>query len=94
MPHLIAGKRILRYIKSSIQTVLLFSHCADLYSDAHWAGCSDSSCSTSGYSVYFGPKLISWNSRKRPTVSKFSSKAENRALAALSTELLWFLHPL
>ena len=36
-----------------------------------------------------GPNLISWRSKKQPTVSKSSTEAEYRAIAYTVTETLW-----
>jgi len=64
IPHLIAAKRILRYIKGSLDHVLFFGpqhHPTYLaaYADANWASFSDSRRSTSGYLVYLGTNVVS-----------------------------------
>ena len=66
-PHLVALKRILRYIRGTLDLGLLLrpSSSTDLvvYTDADWAGCSDTRTSTSGYFVFLGDNLISWSSK-------------------------------
>ena len=56
--HWTAVKRILRYIYGTMDLGLSIhaSSSSDIvaYSDADWAGCPDTRCSTSGYCVYLG----------------------------------------
>jgi hypothetical protein len=92
-PHLAALKRILRYIRGTLQFGLLLrpSSCSDLavYTDADWAGCPDTRKSTSGYVVFLGDNLISWSSKRQTTVSRSSAEVEYRAVANGVTEATW-----
>ncbi|KAJ1692595.1 hypothetical protein LUZ63_009293 [Rhynchospora breviuscula] len=91
--HWAAVKRILRYLKGSLSLGLQLKPDASFtlhaYSDADWAGCPDDRRSTSGFSIFLGPNLISWSAKKQVTVSRSSTEAEYRALALASAELIW-----
>ena len=91
--HWTLVKRILRYIRGtmSLGLTLTASASTDLvaYSDANWAGCPDTRRSTSGYCVYLGPSLISWSSKRQPTVSRSSAEAEYRVVANAMSECSW-----
>jgi hypothetical protein len=60
-PHLTVMKRILHYLQGTPDYGLLLrrSSGSDLvvYTDADWAGCLDTRCSTSSYAVFLGGQL-------------------------------------
>ena len=92
-PHLALIKRVLRYIKGTLDygLQLLRSSTCDLvaYSDSDWAGRPDTRCSTSGYAVFLGDNLVSWSSKHQHTVSHSSAEAEYRAVANAVAEISW-----
>ena len=67
-PHLAALKRVLRYVRGTLDLGLLLRPCAQsdlvVYSNADWASCPDTRRSTSGYAVFLGDNLISWSSKR------------------------------
>jgi hypothetical protein len=77
--HLVATKRILRYLQGTLHLGLVIPHAAPsqlvVYTDVDWAGCPDTRRSTSGYVVFLGGSLASWSSKRQPTVSRSSAEA-------------------
>jgi hypothetical protein len=62
-PHLAALKRILRYIRGTLDLGLHLHASSQselvVYSDADWAGCPYTRKSTSGYAVFLRDNLVS-----------------------------------
>ena len=70
--HVVAVKRILRYLKGTMDFELCYPKGNELvllaYSDADWAGCVDDRRSTSGATCFLGNYLVSWSSKKQSLV--------------------------
>ena len=73
--HFSAAKRVLRYIKGTIDLGVQFSKSAedDLkllgYSNSDWGGCVDDSRSTLGYLFSLGSGFFTWSSKKHETTT-------------------------
>lgn len=91
--HLVAVKRILRYVQSTSSHGLFFARqntkLLHGYSDADWGGSLDDRKSTTGFAIFLGSHLISWASKKQRAVARSSTEAEYRALATAASELTW-----
>ena len=92
--HLVAAKRILRYIKGTTNIGLTFDGNNTTvsiigYADADWAGDYDERKSTTGYIVMIGNCMVSWASKKQSTVSLSSAEAEYMAISSSLQEIKW-----
>lgn len=92
--HLLAAKRILRYIKGTATFGLMYpseqSH-EELrgFSDSDWAGNPDDRKSTTGFVFYFGDTTFTWTSKKQPIVALSSCEAEYIAAASGTCHAVW-----
>ncbi|XP_019227724.1 PREDICTED: uncharacterized protein LOC109209012 [Nicotiana attenuata] len=81
--HMEAELRVVRYIKGAPGMRLLIESGAidqlSAYCDSDWASCLNTRRSMTGYVVKLGNSLISWKSKKKPTVSRTLAEAEYRA---------------
>ncbi|GJV12072.1 ribonuclease H-like domain-containing protein [Tanacetum coccineum] len=92
-PYYTALKRILCYIHGTIDHGLQL-HVSSLtqlttYTDADWAGCPTTRCSTLGYCVFLGDNLLSWSAKRHATLSRSSTEAEYRGVANVVAEIAW-----
>nr|XP_043633114.1 uncharacterized mitochondrial protein AtMg00810-like [Erigeron canadensis] len=91
--HMQAARHLLRYLKGTICEGLFYLVQQSLqltwFSDADWASCVMTRRSLTGYCIFLGHSLISWKTKKQPTVSRSSTEAEYRSMAATTCELLW-----
>ncbi|GJU97327.1 ribonuclease H-like domain-containing protein [Tanacetum coccineum] len=92
-PHFATLKRILRYVRGTLDygLQLYASPTTHLtaYSDADWAGCPTIRRSTSGYCMFLGDNLLSWSSKRQHTISRSSAKAEYRGVANTVAKTAW-----
>ncbi|KAL0378348.1 UNVERIFIED_CONTAM: Retrovirus-related Pol polyprotein from transposon RE1 [Sesamum radiatum] len=92
-PHLDATKRILRYVKGSLDYGLLYKRSNDFklrgFTDANWAGDTSDRHSTSGYCFNIGLAVVSWCSKKQSIVALSSTKAEYMATTIATQECIW-----
>ena len=95
-PHLIAVKRIFRYLKGTLNLGLHLVHTPLIalhgFCDADWADCHDDQRSTSGFAIYMGNNLLLWGVKKQAIVSRSTAEAKYRALASTTTKLMWFMN--
>ena len=91
--HLIAVKRILRYLRGSPNLGLWYprNNSFDLigFSDADYAGSKIDRKSTSGTCQFLGPCLVSWSSRKQNSVAISTTEAEYVAAGSCCAQILW-----
>ncbi|GJT30561.1 ribonuclease H-like domain-containing protein [Tanacetum coccineum] len=57
------------------------------YSDVDCAGFHTTRWSTSGYCVFLGNNLLSWSSKRQPSLSRSSAEAEYRGVANVVAEI-------
>jgi hypothetical protein len=90
--HLVAVKRILRYLVSTPCFGIWYSKRStfDLigYSDSDYAGCKVDRKSTSRTCQFLGRSLMSWRSKKQTSIAIFTAEAEYVAVGQCCAQLL------
>lgn len=91
--HLVAVKRILRYLVHTPNLGFWYPKGArfDLigYADADYAGCKVDRKSTSGTCQFLGRSLVSWSSKKQNSVALSTAEAEYVSAGSCCAQLLW-----
>ncbi|KAG6988694.1 Retrovirus-related Pol polyprotein from transposon TNT [Fusarium oxysporum f. sp. conglutinans] len=90
--HVQAVKRIMRYLRGTIDLELVFSGPLRPlvgYTDSDWAGDHDTRRSTAGYVFNVGTGAISWSSKRQPTVALSSCEAEYMGQTQCTKEAIW-----
>lgn len=91
--HWNAVKRIMRYLKGTIDLKLKFTYgisndiCG--YSDADWASDIDKRRSCTGFLFTLSGGAITWMSKRQATIALSTTEAEYMALSAATQEALW-----
>lgn len=92
--HMNAVKRILRYVKGTIEYGLVYvkwtgNYLLSGYSDSDLAGNVKDRKSTSGVVFYLNESLITWVSQKQRCVALSSCEAEFMAATAAACQGVW-----
>jgi hypothetical protein len=91
--HWVAAKRVLRYLKSTIDDGLLFgkkqNEVVTGYVDSDWASCKVDRKSVTGYVFKVYGNTVVWASKKQTVVALSSAEAEYIALSASICEAVW-----
>lgn len=78
--HYKGALHVLRYLKGTIHHGLYYSTSFGsnviAYTNSDWAKCKDSQKSVSGYYIFLGCNLSSWNSKKQVVLSQCSTEVD------------------
>jgi len=90
--HVLAIKRIFRYLKGTTESGLWYLKGNELtlvsYTAADWEGSIHDRKSTSGVVLYLGDCLVSWSRKKQPSISLSIAKAEYIVVASCCTQVI------
>ncbi|XP_019053103.1 PREDICTED: uncharacterized protein LOC109114618 [Nelumbo nucifera] len=91
--HLLAAKRILRYLRGTTELGLLYKKgeqsCLIGFIDSDYARDLDDRKSTSGYVFMLGFAVVSWSSKKQSLVTLSTTEPEFVAAASCACQALW-----
>ena len=91
--HLLAAKRICRYLQGTKEFGLFYKNGEKSnlfgFTDSDYARDSDDRKSTSGYVFMMGTGVVSWSSKKQPIVTLSSTKTEFVAATACACQAIW-----
>lgn len=97
--HLRAAKRVVRYLKGTMDMGLTFGRGTNPrdpppyglvgYADSNFAGDSEDRKSVMGYCFFLNGALVSWSSKKQRTVSTSTTEAEYIAIGHAAREAVW-----
>jgi hypothetical protein len=96
--HLLAVKRIFKYLKGKINYGLWYprNHNFQLsvYSYVDWANYVDERKSTSGGVFFLGDSLVAWLRKKQGSISLSTTEVEYIVVSTCCTQVLWMIQTL
>jgi len=94
--HIIAIKRVLRYLKGTRHLGIIYSYNNDLniigYCDADYAGDIASAKSTSGYIFYIANAPFMWKSKLQSIIAQSSTESEYIAINLAAKEAVFIIN--
>ena len=97
--HMVAAKRILRYLRGTLNMGILFPHQDEkvrphlvAYSDSDWCGDVLDRRSTMGYIFMIAGVPISWSSKKQSVVALSTCEAEYIAACSTTCQASWLCY--
>ncbi|XP_071740136.1 secreted RxLR effector protein 161-like [Rutidosis leptorrhynchoides] len=91
--HMLAAKKIMRYLKGTPSLGLWYPRKDgfDLtaFCDSDYRGCKRDFKSTSGDCQFLGSRLVSWQCKKQTAVAQSTCEAEYIAAASCTSQVIW-----
>ena len=95
--HMRAALKILRYLSGTTNHGIHYANhnnnttevSVTAYCDADWGGDKSDRKSTTGFCVFVNDNLISWGTKKQPTVALSTAEAELMAIVEVVKEVKW-----
>lgn len=91
--HFAVVKRVLRYVKDTIELGIMYNRGGsrefEAYTDSDYAGDLDDRKSTSGSVFLMAGGAVSWSSKKQPIVALSTTEAEYIAAVSCATQGIW-----
>jgi hypothetical protein len=95
--HLLIAKRVLRYLRGTVELGIFYKRSSSLnmaaylvgYTDSDYARDSDDRKSTSGYVFLLNGSAVCWSSRKQSIVALSSTEAEYVAATSSACHCVW-----
>ncbi|XP_052478925.1 uncharacterized mitochondrial protein AtMg00810-like [Gossypium raimondii] len=95
--HWVVVKRILRYLRGTLDYGLMFTSGKMMNliacTDTDWGSDVDDRRSTSSHCVLLRPNIISWSSKKQKSISRSTVEVKYRSLADTASEIIYGYSP-